>query len=146
MIKKIEKDDEIQKEKEKNKKIKISSQKKCLRNDDHKIIKKRINKSINEIGFYIDNRTIKINNMIITIPSDKEIRKADTKLNNFKGFLTPKVYFPKYFSEDDIDVKGSLEKNNISLKRNTSSNAIKNKQFNDYFLLNDTTNIYESKK
>ena len=146
MIKKIEKDDEIKKEKEKNKKAKIPPQKKCLRNDNHKIMQKRTNKFINEIGFYIDNRTIKINNTIITVPSDKEIRKANTKLNNFNGFLTPKVYFPKYLSEDNIDVKGSLGKNNIILKRNTSSNAIKNKQFNDYFLLNDTTDIFESKK
>ena len=164
IIKKIEKNDEKEKEKEKNK----EEIKEKLKNDEiikdimNEIIKKIEKNAENEkediekaennekkyATFIIDNRVIKINN-IITFPPDNTIRRTNTTSNDFKDFLTLKANFSKYISEDNIEVKNSFERNN--LKRNSSSNGTKNKvilikQYKDNVLLNDIPNNFESKK
>ena len=108
MIKKIEENDfRINKEKEKNK-------------ED---IEKVKNNEINPSAYIINNKSVEVKNIFITISPDKAIRKTNTS-NYFKGLLYQQVNFSKYISEDNIEIKSSLVKNNI-LKRNTSSNIVK---------------------
>ena len=150
-IKIIEKFDEITKDEEDKKNIEII--KEILREIIKEIENNYENNKKNEkneeikISSIINNSTINVNNMYINIQPNNPIRKTNSESNSFNNFLTSKINFSNDISEGNIGLNNSFKKNNIYLKRNTSGNIVRNKQFSaNYLLLNNTSDISEKKK